>query len=39
VKLRRSTTRVNTRIDAAARALPFPFTLTGRTENFLRGSG
>jgi 2-methylisocitrate lyase-like PEP mutase family enzyme len=22
---------------AAARALPFPFTLTGRTENFLRG--
>jgi 2-methylisocitrate lyase-like PEP mutase family enzyme len=37
VKLRRSTTRVNTRIDAAARALPFPFTLTGRTENFLRG--
>ena len=22
----------------AARALPFPFTLTGRTENFLRGS-
>ena len=37
MKLRRSTTRVNTRIDAAARALPFPFTLTGRTENFLRG--
>ena len=25
------------RIAAAARALPFPFTLTGRTENFLRG--
>src|SRR5260370_41067989 len=22
---------------AGARALPFPFTLTGRTENFLRG--
>ena len=22
---------------SAARALPFPFTLTGRTENFLRG--
>ena len=22
---------------AASRSLPFPFTLTGRTENFLRG--
>src|ERR1700761_8118159 len=33
-------TRATARIAAAAaavRALPFPFTLTGRTENFLRG--
>jgi 2-methylisocitrate lyase-like PEP mutase family enzyme len=32
----RATERIAAAV-AAARALPFPFTLTGRTENFLRG--
>src|SRR5438270_451057 len=35
-ELRQATERIAAAA-AAARALPFPLTLTGRTENFLRG--
>jgi len=35
-ELRHATERMVAAV-AAARALPFPFTLTGRTENYLRG--
>ena len=35
-ELRQATERIAAAA-VAARALPFPFTLTGRTENFLRG--